>query len=98
MYVATVRADRAVCNAVDEIDIEERCEWRVQLDSMLPELAMTANLAIERDVTDRYRSVLSLYAGRSFEESAQSKHGMPYVRANAQRRVLGSCTDTTRSG
>jgi len=74
VHVAAACADGAMGDPVGELEIEERRSWRVQLNVVLPELAVTAHDAAHRLAMNVDRRVVALNAERLFEEFAETEH------------------------
>ena len=74
VHVAAACADGAMGDPVGELEIEERRSWRVQLNVVLPELAVTTHHATHGLAMDIDRRVMPLNAKRSSEELPKSEH------------------------
>jgi hypothetical protein len=74
MYVTALCADCAIRHPIDEVNVEESCVRSMQLDAVLPKLAVTTNLTVKREVADSDRTVFPLDARCFLEQLAESKH------------------------
>ena len=85
VYVTATCTDGTARNSIGELEVQEGRHWRVQLNVVLPELAVTANQTPHGLAVDVDGRVVALNANGLPEELTETEHAsLPYARTKQQ--------------